>query len=610
MCGIAGMVLRGQPVDTGLFTAMVDTMTHRGPDDRGIWTEGHVALGMRRLSIIDVAHGHQPLHSTDGAVVCVGNGELYDHRAHRQSIMAAGRTLATSSDIEIAPHMLQMHGELFIQRIEGMFGLALFDRPNHRLYVYRDRMGIKPMFYSATAGHVVFASDVNVILRSGLVRPEADPVALDHYYSSRFGAGCGLTFFKGIQALLPGQYLVIDTDTLHTEVREFSHFMQLDRSPLDQLSLNEAADRLDHLLRESVRKRLMSEVPLGTLLSSGIDSSLLTAMANRLLGADIDAFTVSYDDPRADETAEAAFTARHLGIQLHPCKVSSAQYAELLPTAVLRHEGPLSHPNSVPVHMVTQLARDKGYKVLLSGEGADELFAGYGRTHNLSRLQAISNRYPAILLRLLSAAGLKFDAREAAMLAAISDKDMRALAKGYFSVAKGERKNAADPLFDALADQVRPDHLLNDMLQLEQHTYLQELLLRQDKMSMWSSMEVRVPFVGDPAVVAFANTLPFGLKYDNLRNKKVLRLVAERYLPKEVCYRPKRGFGSPIGAWLRSKDGLGALADKLATEAVLDSASMKRYRSALAEHRSGKSDHEEFLFKSMCHMLWAKAYLT
>jgi len=604
------MVLKGQSVETGLFTAMVDTMTHRGPDDRGIWAEGHVALGMRRLSIIDVAHGHQPLHSTDRQVVCVGNGELYDHRTHRESILASGRTLATSSDIEIAPHMLQKHGELFIQRIEGMFGLALFDRQAHRLYVYRDRMGIKPMFFNATQNHVVFASDVNVILRSGLVRPEVDPVAIDHYYNSRFGAGCGLTFFKGIKALLPGQYLVIDTDTLHTEVREFSHFMQLDRSPLERLTLNEAADRLDHLLRESVRKRLMSEVPLGTLLSSGIDSSLLTAMANKLLGADIDAFTVSYDDPRADETAEAAFTAQHLGIQLHPCKVSSAQYAELLPMAVQRHEGPLSHPNSVPVHMVTQLARDKGYKVLLSGEGADELFAGYGRTHNLSRLQAITGRYPALLLRLLAATGLKFDAREAGMLAAISNKDMRALAKGYFSVARGEGKNAADPLFDALADQMRPKHLLNDMLQLEQHTYLQELLLRQDKMSMWSSMEVRVPFVGDPAVVAFANILPFGLKYDDVLNKKVLRLVAERYLPKEVCYRPKRGFGSPIGAWLRGKDGLGALADKLATDSVLDSVTMRRYSTALTEHRAGKADHEEFLFKSTCHMLWAKAYLT
>lgn len=604
------MVLKGRPVDTGLFTAMVDTMTHRGPDDRGIWTEGHVALGMRRLSIIDVAHGHQPLHTTDGQVVCVGNGELYDHRTHRESILAAGRTLATSSDIEIAPHMLQMHGELFIQRIEGMFGLALFDRQAHRLYVYRDRMGIKPLFYNTSAGHVVFASDLNVILRSGLVRSEADPIAIDHYYASRFGAGCGLTFFKGIKTLLPGQYLVIDTDTLHTEVREFSHFMQLDRSPLERLTLNEAADRLDHLLRESVRKRLMSEVPLGTLLSSGIDSSLLTAMANKLLGADIDAFTVSYDDPRADETTEAAFTAQHLGIQLHPCKVSSAQYAELLPMAVQRHEGPLSHPNSVPVHMVTQLARDKGYKVLLSGEGADELFAGYGRTHNLSRLQAISGRYPPLLLQLLAATGLKFDARESGIIAAILKKNMRDLARGYFSVAKGGGKNASDPLFDALADQVRPDHLLNDMLQLEQHTYLQELLLRQDKMSMWSSMEVRVPFVGDPAVVAFANSLPFGLKYDDVINKKVLRLVAERYLPKEVCYRAKRGFGSPIGAWLRAKDGLGALADTLATDAVLDSATMRRYSTALTEHRAGKADHEEFLFKSMCHMLWAKAYLT
>lgn len=607
MCGIAGMIVRHGEVNPEQFTSMVDEMAHRGPDDRGLFTEGNVALGMRRLSIIDVAGGHQPLFSPDKNVVCVGNGELYDHKTHRQALQAMGRHFSTHSDIEIAPNMLQVYGEGFIDRIEGMFGLALFDRQNRKIYVYRDRIGIKPIFYYDSEHEFIFSSDINAILRSGSVTKHLDPLAKNNYLNSRFGAGYGRTFFDGIKALLPGQYLVIDANSLQVEVKEYVKFGKFDHQDPVELTLDEAVDQLDQLLRASVEKRLMSEVPLGTLLSSGIDSSLLTALANKLLGAPIDAFTVSYDDPRIDETEGARFTANHLGIKLHACKVSNEVYANLLPEAIRKHEGPISHPNSVPVHLVTQLARDNGYKVLLSGEGADELFAGYGRTHNMARLAGIAAKYPSIFLRFLAASGLKFDGREAAILRALANNDMLGLAINYFNVGT-QANQFADPEFANLANQLRSTHLLNDLLQLEQRTYLQELLLRQDKMSMWSSMEVRVPFVGDPNVVKLANTLPFDLKYNGLINKRVLRKLAERYLPKDVCYRPKRGFGSPIGLWLREKVGVGLMADQLAKNGSLSGAEMDLYRAKLAEHRSGKADHEEFIFKQMNLMLWQSVF--
>lgn len=607
MCGIAGMIVRNREVNPDLFTAMVDEMTHRGPDDRGLFIRGNVALGMRRLSIIDVSGGHQPLFSTDEQVVCVGNGELYDHKTHRQALISLGRSFATHSDIEIAPHMLQVYGEEFVNRIEGMFGLALFDQSNHKVYVYRDRIGIKPIFYYQADNEFIFSSDINVILRSNVVSREPDDVAATNYLNSRFGAGVGRTFFKNIKVLMPGQYLVIDTNSLHVENKDYAQFGTFNRDEPVAIKFDDAVDQLDHLLRASVQKRLMSEVPLGTLLSSGIDSSLLTAVANKLLGAPIDAFTVSYDDPRIDETEGARFTANQLKIKLHACRVSNADYATLLPEAIGKHEGPLSHPNSVPVHMVTQLARNNGYKVLLSGEGADELFAGYGRTHNLARLAGIAAKYPGLFLQFLAATGLKFDAREASIMRALAQRNMIALAVNYFNVSS-EAKQFADLEFEKLAHQVRPSHLLNDLLQLEQRTYLQELLLRQDKMSMWSSMEVRVPFVGDPNVVKFANALPFVYKYNGTVNKLILRKVAERYLPSEVCYRPKRGFGSPIGNWLREKNGMGQLADHLAKNGPLPGIEMDLYRSKLNEHRIGRADHEEFIFKQMNLMLWRIRY--
>lgn len=588
---------------------MTDSMFHRGPDEDGMHIHANVGIGMRRLSIMDVTGGSQPLYSQDSNVAMVGNGEIYNYR-QLQKELSDVHTFRTTTDMEVVAPLYQKFGLDFPKHMEGMFGLAILDKSQRKLHLLRDQMGVKPLFYSIVDDAIVFSSDINSILASGKISTSLNENAVSNYFNYRFGALGNESFFNGINSLFPGQILTIDTETFEISSSTFHDSVTFSNDDLLKSSEAELIDELDKRLRASVSKRLMADVPLGTLLSSGIDSTLLTAIANDINGNKVDAFTISYAEQEYDESLDAKESADHLAIKWHPYKVSNQEYTSLIVEGIRKNEAPITHPNSLSVHLITKIARENGYKVLLSGEGADELFAGYGRTTNLFHLERIRKKYPDLLLKFLSSTGLKFDRREAAILNALSDKNSTQLLSEYFSVVDQDfvEKQAIPEFMQKLGKQLDFNQLFNHILQVEQRSYLQELLLRQDKMSMWSSMEVRVPFVGDPNMVSFANQVPIELKLKDGVNKYLLRKVAEKYLPKHICYRKKRGFGSPIGEWLRQNNELKDLAYSLTSSEYMDSKQRAKYEETLSAHVNYKADNYEIIWKMMNFLIFRQEY--
>ena len=610
MCGITGIVLRrSETVTENLLRGMTDSMTHRGPDEDGIHIHQNVGIGMRRLSIMDVAGGTQPLFSKDQTIAMVGNGEIYNFRSVQEELKDIHQ-FTTTTDMEVVAPLFQKYGLDFPNHMEGMFGLAVLDKPSNRLHLIRDRIGIKPVFLAQTEKAIVFSSDINSILTSGMVNPELNQEAVSNYFNYRFGALGADSFFRNIRILMPGEIVTIDTENFELTSSQYHDHQPFSNDELFTSSEQELTDELDKKLRASVTKRLMSDVPLGTLLSSGIDSTLLTALANDINENQVDAFTIGYAEKSYDESDEAKESADHMGIKWHRYAVSNQEYTDLIVPGIKKNEAPITHPNSLAVHLITKLARENGYKVLLSGEGADELFAGYGRTTDLHLLNGIHGKYPKPLLRFLTGFGLKFNTREKGILQSMMNQNWSEMLSVYFSVGEQNfiKRQGLPAFLTKLGNQVKGDKLFNHVLQVEQRSYLQELLLRQDKMSMWSSMEVRVPFVGDPNVVGFANQLPIGLKLKDGINKYLLRKVAERYLPKHICHRKKRGFGSPVGDWLQQNDQLKNLAYSLKDSDNMDASQQAYYASLLDQHTSGKADHYEIIWKIMNYLLFRQEY--
>lgn len=610
MCGITGIVVKnGTQVERPVLQAMTDSMFHRGPDEDGLYLNENVGLGMRRLSIVDVSGGTQPLFSMDRSVAMVGNGEIYNHKDLRADL-TGDHEFATSTDMEVVAPLFKKYGRDFPKKMEGMFGLAVHDVNDEKVHLFRDRIGIKPVFYHISEGAVLFSSDINSIIKSGLVEKKLNDEAVKNYFNYRFGALGSNTFFEGIHLMMPGQIMTIDTRTLDVSFHQHHDHLTFTKSELASGSEAELEEELDKRLRASVAKRLMSDVPLGSLLSSGVDSTVLTAIANDLSENQVDAFSIGYAEPSYDESAGAEESAKHMGLKWHRYEVSNGEYTDLIRPAINFNEAPVSHPNSIAVHLITKLAKENGYKVLLSGEGADELFAGYGRTTDLFMLNRIREKYPDPLLKFLTGFGLKFNPREAAFLKTLMGNDKKGLLDVYFNVGdQGFAKRTDLPKFlSDLAGQIDTDNLYHSMLQCEQRSYLQELLLRQDKMSMWSSMEVRVPFVGDPNLVSFANALPVDLKLKNGINKYLLRKVAGRYLPKHICHRKKRGFGSPIGDWLRQDDQLVGLARSLSSSANMEADQRNYYEKTLNDHLSETQDNHEIIWKMMNYLMFREEY--
>jgi asparagine synthase (glutamine-hydrolysing) len=624
VCGIYGIFQTdGAPADASLMPVMGGVVVHRGPDDEGHHADGPCAIGMRRLSIIDLAGGHQPLSSEDGSLWLVCNGEIYNFRELRRELEGLGRRFKTGSDSEVVLHGYAQYGEDFIHRLNGMFGFALWDARRRRLIVGRDRLGVKPIYVYRDARRLAFASEAKALLALPGVAAEIDRPALDAYLNLGY-VPAPLSMFRGIGKLPPATMLVVEAGRIE-ERRYWRIPATIDR----EMAEGEWVERIRERLEQSVRMQMVSDVPIGAFLSGGIDSSTVVGYMAAHSDQPIRTYSIGFagtaaDDyynelPYARRVAEL-FGTKHREIMVRPDVVT------LLPSLLWHMDEPLSDTAFITTYLVSQFARED-VTVILSGVGGDELFGGY-RRYLGNHYQGYFERLPGWGRRAAAAVGRRLPSdRHSPML------NLSRLARGFLEGAAlpfEERYRAYVQVFPR--DEVRtllrtpppaqPDMLeaafghaggtdsLNRLLRVDAETMLpDDLLMLTDKMSMATSLECRVPLL-DHELVELAARMPEAIKIRGGRLKHAMKEAVSRLLPRDILERGKRGFGTPMGAWLKQE--LAPLVGGLLSEpairrrGLLDSAAVQ---ALVASHRANRVDGTDRLATLLNLEIWSRLYL-
>ena len=614
MCGITGLLLRNAPCDPETLSRMRDLVTHRGPDDAGNFIDGALGLGHRRLSIIDLGGGHQPMSTADGRYVIAFNGEIYNYRELRRDLEAQGARFRTNSDTEVILHLHALKGDAAPISLNGIFAYALWDRQSRRLLLVRDRAGIKPLYYTASQRGLAFGSEIKSLFASGLLQPAMNEGHVAEYLLFRQVAGPE-NLFRDVVSLPPGHLLAVTED--HVEApRAFWRASDLPAPFVG--SYAEAVDAVDLALRGAVDRQLMADVPLGTFCSGGIDSSLTTAMASQLAGKQINTFSVGFDEPGYDESDYARMAAEACGTRHHELRIGEARFAELLPKLIWHHDLPLNFANSVHIFAVSELAR-QNVTVVLTGEGADELFGGYPR-YSIPRITQALSAVPEVLRSALSGVLLRTPDHRLRRIGAMLQRPLSdALLYNSTGIRPDvvERLLCARPGDDALAVRrgmvaaalQRHGSVYGAVAQLDFETYLVSILNRQDKMSMATSLEARVPFL-DNEIIDLARSLPQPFKQTLRHRKRVLKDVARRYLPADIVDRRKSGFGVPLPEWFRGSGPMARLLDEVAASpALTDLVPPARLQSVIGEHRSNVRDHGDLLWGVVNLGLWRQRFV-
>jgi asparagine synthase (glutamine-hydrolysing) len=621
MCGICGVVQAGgepRPViGRDAFDHMTDAMTHRGPNDRGVLYEPGVALGVRRLSVVDVEGGHQPFPNETGTVWGMQNGELYNHRDIRAALQRDGHRFESRCDTEILPHLYERYGADYPTQLRGMFGAAVWDRAARRLVLARDRLGIKPLYYSRVGDLVIFASELKCLLASGLVEPELDYEAIEVFLNLGFFVGAA-TPLRGVSKLLPGHRLVIDP----AGVRAEQYWAYPEPAPMRNMTEEEAAAGLLEILEESVRARLMADVPLGAMLSGGLDSSLIVALMARHTSGPVQTFSIGFaEDAEANELDDARFVAAEYGAEHHELELSLTSSAVSLEDLVWHLDEPMSDLSTLGFYAISELAA-RHVTVALSGQGADELLAGY-RKHQAAALTASWNRLPGPLRRagnaLAGHAPARFE-RSARTLAArtpaervlamsgrIDDPLRRSLFRGPLAGGDG---GAALRAIEAVANGVVDDPLPATLYIDAQLALPDDMLHYFDRMSMAHSLEVRVPFL-DHHVVEYCATIPSHLKVRRLNRKHVLKRAARGIVPDRIIDKPKLGFfRGATDSWLREQIN-GAARDYLLDESPRygDFLDKHAVRSLVAAQSAGDTSNIHLLLGILMLEVWLQSYV-
>jgi len=609
MCGICGQFnfARNEPVEPATIRRMTDSIRHRGPDDEGYLISGPLGLGFRRLSIIDLAGGHQPMSDAEETVWVIFNGEIYNYRELRAELQSKGHDFRTNSDTEVIIHGYKEWGAEVLDHLNGMFGLAIWDVKKQRLVVARDAMGIKLIYYRITSGQLTFGSEIRPILAAQDSKPEVDPVALNLFLRFRYTPS-PLTIFQGIRKLPAGTMLVFERGGCREE-RWYNYTPVPFSNPKED---KEAREELLELYRGAVRRHLLSDVPVGILLSGGLDSGLLLGLMNEQ-GGPWPAFTVGYGEIfEDDELADAKETAGVLGAVHVPVKLDQAEFERSLPKIVECLEEPIASSSIVPMYFVSQRAR-QDVKVALMGQGPDELFGGYKRHLGVH----YGNWWRWLPSAIRSSVSFAVDRlpRNETLKRGVSSLGTLDRMKRYqhvFSLAPARiidglfrddtlpRRNG-DELVEywrGLIPQMAHTDELGGFQLLEIRSSLpDELLMYADKLSMAHSLEVRVPYL-DRTVVEYVQRLGAGFKVRNGSRKWLHRRVCERYLPSRILKRKKRGFAvNVVDDWFHS-----SLTGEL-QEVLLDESSLmfgllnpKPVRTLLEGHQSGRQDNHKLLF--------------
>jgi asparagine synthase (glutamine-hydrolysing) len=625
MCGIVGIVRNdGKPVDEQLLSRMNNAIRHRGPDDDGFYVNGSVGLAMRRLAIIDLKSGAQPIHNQDRSSWIVFNGEIYNYLELREKLEKLGHTFYTNSDTEAIVHAYDQYGTDCPKHLRGMFAFAIWNERTQELFLARDRVGKKPLLYAHVNGNLIFGSEFSALLLHPDISRDIQPEALD-YYLSFMCIPAPLTAYRAIRKLEPGHWLRWRKGQI-----ELQRYWQPDFTKKLDISEEEAGERTVEILRDAVRVRLMSEVPLGAFLSGGIDSSAVVALMSQESSEPVKTFSIGFDEQDFSEIHHARRIAQHVGADHHEFIVRP-DALEVLPTLVEHYGEPYADSSAVPTYYVAKETR-KHVTVALNGDGGDESFAGYKRYLAMglsekyrrvpsflreSVIKQTVNRIPTSPLkgsrvksakRLLDAVSLPRVDRYTRWVSVFNEETKKPLYSDFFR--EQTREADATGLLGEWFKRANGIGILDAMLLTDQMTYLpNDLLVKVDIAAMAVSLEARSPFL-DHHVIEFAASLPQNLKLRGLTTKYVLKKALRKLLPNENLNRSKMGFGVPVGHWFRGK------MQPFLREVILSEKASRRglfkpegVRQLIELHSHGERDYSQQLWTLLMLELWFNRFI-
>jgi len=619
MCGFVGALglASGSTTDRATLESMTDALSHRGPDGRGVEVSGEIGLGHRRLRIIDLSsRADQPMWNKGRDLAIVFNGEIYNFRQLRRELLDSGARLRTWSDTEVVLELFAREGENVVRRLDGMFAFAIWDARRRRLFLARDRSGKKPLYFYQDGRRFLFASEIKAIQRHPAVSREPNLDALPYYLTYGYFPQ-PLTAYTNVRALAPATWMMVEASS---GKRASERYWSAPFEVNGIRRLPEAVERLSPLLRDAVRKRLISDVPLGAFLSGGLDSTVVVGLMSEAMSRPLSTFSIGFEGaPECDELQYAEEAARRFDCDHTSFRVKPPE-PELLQTLVQHHDGPFGDSSAIPTYLVSRLARPKA-TVVLNGDGGDELFCGYSRL----AAAAISERIPRPLRRAAALGARLLPAprshagmfRRAQQFLEFSAQPLSARIQGWCSLFRPHeldelllRPATADPAahFEEVLGEVEWLSPLARLLYLNYRTYLPEdLLVKMDRMTMAHGLEARSPFL-DTALTEFAGSLPDSLKLRGLTTKVVLREAFRRLVPASILGRGKMGFGVPLGRWFRSE------MRSLVEEQLISSNSplfehLDRHQVLrfVNEHMEGKRDHGQKLFCLVTLSLWLQS---
>jgi asparagine synthase (glutamine-hydrolysing) len=618
MCGICGVYpFHSAPLEKTLLKAMCDVIVHRGPDEEGFYIDRDIALGMRRLSIIDLSTGQQPIHNEDKTVWTVFNGEIYNYRELRDDLRKKGHVFYTNADTEVIVHLYEEYGEDFVTKLNGMFAIAVWDSTQQTLVLARDRIGIKPLCYYLNEEKLVFGSEIKSILTEGTLERKLCLSSLDYYLTYGYIPAPD-TIFEGIKKLPPGHILICRKGKTH--VKRYWDVSYENHQKYDE---NYYQERILEILRQSVKRRLMSDVPLGAFLSGGIDSSTVVGIMSQLMDQPVKTFSIGFEETEYNELSDAKRVAQHFHTQ-HTELIVRPNAIELLPKLVWAYDEPFADSSAIPTYYVSKLAREH-VTVALSGDGGDELFGGYTRYID-DRKDAIFSRLPVFFRKhVLAAIGrrmpMNMHFKKYLQYIGKSDEQRYFQRAGMFPTGVKNQLYSGDVEHElrevnpyaTFEEYIRKQErltFLESLLYLDLKTYLPyDILTKVDIASMMNSLEVRVPLL-DHELVEFAATIPVELKIKRKISKYILKKAVSKFLPQEVLYKRKQGFAIPLEHWFRTelKDfAYDILTSKKLKERGLFS--ILYIQNILDEHQSGRGDYSPLIWALMYFELWCQMFM-
>ncbi len=622
MCGIAGIIGK-RDITKDAIQRMVDEIIHRGPDDQGILIEDDFAFGMRRLSIIDIGGGKQPISNEDDTVTVVFNGEIYNYKELQPELEKAGHTFKTHSDTEGLVHLYEQYGTAMLTKLRGMFGFCIYDKKNWQLFIARDYFGIKPIYYRVQDGRIVsFGSEIKSILKDPGYSPRVNDEAVYNYLAFQYNP-LEETMFKDIFRLAPGHFMTVDLRNGSFKIEKYWQYEFSPNSNSNQIAEKTLADNIKKTIEDSVAHHMISDVPVGAFLSGGIDSAIIVTLVQELRQragvGPVSTFTIGFD--KVSEHTEAKVVADKLGTDHQEITISFDEYFKELPKIAWHFDEPVADPSAVALYFLSREARKK-VKVVLSGEGSDELFGGYNIYREPFALRPIAilpKLIQNIFIRPLTQLPFNFFGKNylSRALTNIRDRyignayifkhtEQERLWKGSDHGAIGKRPSAislADS-YNKVANE--PDS--RKMQYIDLNYWLPgDILAKADKMTMAHSLELRVPFL-DIEVANLSETIPDDLKYKDGKTKYILRKAFESVLPQETADRKKLGFPTPIKHWLRERpdEVMRIIRNNSYITDVMD---MNYINELAAQHASGSADHSRKIYILLMFALWYNQFI-